>query len=95
MQLPREIEELRLMASVYRRRSLFQSAEELDRIIVTFLQEHGGSPAELAVAYSDLADDLLGQNRLEEAQSVYHKAANSMMLELNSDIEVNADDQVA
>lgn len=98
MQLPREIEELRVMATVYRRRSLFQSAEELDRIIVTFLQDHGGSAAELAVAYADLADDLFGQNRLEEAQSAYHEAAQSAALErfeFNTASEYDADDQIA
>lgn len=73
MSLPGELQELRKMAALYQKRGMFEAAEEINNVIVNWLLQNQRDDLSLAVAYCDLARSLEGQERIQEAQSFYHR----------------------
>lgn len=73
MTLPREVQELHQMAALYQKRRLYPAAEQIYRDIVDFLLQHTHADADLALAYYDLGRSLEAQERIQEAQSFYHR----------------------
>lgn len=75
MDPPLQISELRRMAALFRNQTLFNSAESIDRQIVDYIMKHNIGSTYLSIAYFELAESLVGQEKHLEAHFYYDRAA--------------------